>query len=152
MTITEVSHAVRCLESWVKQGEQMLKDVSGGPWKVLEQEPYPSFDTIMGPSWHLVLVTVASNLDMNDYINRKADASLIARSRSFVPGLVEGVVAVLKQWYRVDAALKGSKGQVMSEDLNGYLKGSHEQMQLVIHALAKALAPRMVEAGMTVPK
>lgn len=48
------------------------------PWKVVQDENYPSFKRVDGLSFPLSVVMTASNLTAEDYIKRNADLHLIA--------------------------------------------------------------------------
>ena len=82
-------------------------------WKVVDGY-YPGFLNIVGASYTVSIVTSASDLTLEDYVNRTNDAHLMAAA----PDLLEALEAVLSvadrathEFDKARAAIAKSRGQ-----------------------------------------
>lgn len=72
-------------------------------WKVVEGY-YPGFLNIVGASYTVIIVTSATDLTLDDYVNRTNDAHLMAAA----PDLLEALENLLKAF---DGAFSGVYGR-----------------------------------------
>ena len=88
-----------------------------GPWQVVDGH-YPGFREIIGPSFTISIVMLATDLTIHDRWNREADAFLIAAApdllaacESFVSAYPMGINKDLDEAYRAArAAIQKAKG------------------------------------------
>jgi len=88
-----------------------------GPWQVVDGH-YPGFREIIGPSFTISIVMLATDLTIHDRWNREADAQLIAAApdllaacESFVGAYPTGINKDLDEAYRAArAAIDKAKG------------------------------------------
>ncbi len=149
--IKEPAHAVRVLEALVEQGEKIMEpllfpwDYKFGPFyiddEVRKREEcwdgvtYPAPKEAYGYVRNISRIEVA-NGDFS--LVEKGNGEFMASSTHLVPALVEGAKAVLKE-----------HKEISSDAADWETLGGAER---VVLSLAQAYAPRMVEAGMEVPK
>ncbi len=129
------NHALRCLKSWVEQGEQMIDEASTGPWT----SEFKKKSTEYGQD--SVWINRHMNVMIADVVRGKlqGNAALIVASRSMIPGMLDGMKVLIEK-YKVTAREFGLDGIAT------------RVLRRTILDVARAYEPRMVEAGFLVPE
>lgn len=145
----DATHAVRCLESWVKQGENLIKIADKGPWFVSYSESPRKAHRQHGVGSKergTLGICIVSGWENNKNIR------FIAPTRSLVPALIKGMTVVLRIYDRSKLGLRYAESGTNQPLLSSMGKGGLMVADLMITETAKSYAPDMAEAGFEVPK
>ncbi len=146
----DAAHAVRCLESWVKQGEELFRLATKGPWISEKSEMPPIKFGSLGTDRWIGECFIYDEKQFSDSLrygdkNAVINGNFVAKSRSLVPALIEGIKMVLKE-------LEAIKGMIKKQPYVLRWIERLVQTQQIATTLAQAYAPHMAEAGFEIPK
>lgn len=76
---------------------------TAGPWAIVDGH-YPCMKEVIGPSFKINIVMSATDLDINDFLKRSADAQLIAAAPDLL-SLLKEARSTLEMWKDVAPAV-----------------------------------------------